>query len=156
MLRLHPCHYGWLHVVTAGFLQDAGTAQNDFAPLLHRIRDKANIGIVLAGTEKLTSLISPMHGEFDQIRSRVCLWPETIKTISRADADALAQSALDEQGELDAPVLDALWQYSKGSARMLMENLIPAVKDYGIGKGQAFGAELVHAIAQQVLNLKAA
>ena len=123
---------------------------------IRRIRDKANIGIVLAGTEKLTSLISPMHGEFDQIRSRVCLWPETIKTISRADADALAQSALDEQGELDAPVIDALWQYSKGSARMLMENLIPAVKDYGIGKGQAFGAELVHAIAQQVLNLKAA
>ncbi|AXF86417.1 hypothetical protein DTO96_102171 [Ephemeroptericola cinctiostellae] len=123
---------------------------------LRRIRDMAGVGIVLAGTEKLSALIMPEHGEFDQIRSRVCLWPKTITAISREDADALAQSSLDEQGELDKPVLDALWSYSKGSARMLMENLIPAIKDYGINKGEALDESLVHDIAKQVLNLRAA
>ena len=136
-------------------IDEAETMSHRCLHELRRIRDMAGVGIVLGGTEKLNSLIMPQHGEFDQIRSRVCLWPETIKSISRADADALAQSALNELGEIDTSVLDALWSYSKGSARMLMENLIPAVKDYGVAKGKEFEADLVHAIAKQVLNLRA-
>ena len=121
---------------------------------IRRIRDKAGVGVVLAGTERLSALIMPEHGEFDQIRSRVCLWPATIKSIAREDADALAQSTFDDC-ELDDTVLTALWGYAKGSARMLMENLIPAIKDFGIAKGHALDAALVHDVAKQVLNLKA-
>lgn len=135
-------------------IDEAETMSHRCLHEVRRIRDMAGVGIVLVGTEKLSALIMPEHGEFDQIRSRVCLWPATIKGIQREDADALAQSALDEQGEVDEKVLDALWSYSKGSARMLTENLIPAVKDYGLAKGKALDVELVNAIASQVLNLR--
>jgi DNA transposition AAA+ family ATPase len=135
---------------------EAETMTHRCLHILRRIRDMANVGIVLAGTERLTSLIMPEHGEFDQIRSRVCLWPATIRAISRADADALSSSALADQGELAGDVLDALWAYTRGSARMLMENLIPAVRDYGINQGLSLDAQLVHDVAQQTLNLKPA
>lgn len=117
---------------------------------LRRIRDMAQIGVVLAGTEKLTSLIKPQHGQFDQVRSRVGMWPETIKGISRDDADGMARAAL---GNLDLSddVLDTLWAYAQGSARVLNENLAPAVKDYGINAGATLSSKLIETIAAKVL-----
>lgn len=121
---------------------------------LRRIRDLAQVGIVLQGTEKLAMLIKPQHGQFDQIRSRVHMWPKTIESINRDDADDMARAALGEAGELDAEVLDALWAYCDGSARVLCENLVPAIRDYGIGKG-ALTAALVQKIAKAVLFMDA-
>lgn len=135
-------------------IDEAETMSHRCLHELRRIRDMASVGIVLVGTEKLSALIMPEHGEFDQIRSRVCLWPATIKAIQREDADALSQSALSAQGEIGQDVLDVLWGYSKGSARMLTENLIPAIKDYGLAKGNELNVDLVNAIAKQVLNLR--
>lgn len=124
---------------------------------LRRLRDMAQIGIVLVGTEKLTSLIKPQHGQFDQIRSRVGMWPMTIQSISRDDADDMVRAALSDviadSGELPYDVLEALWAYCEGSARVLNENLIPAIRDYGLGKGPLSG-ELVHSIAQKVLYMQ--
>ena len=124
---------------------------------LRRIRDKAGVGIVLSGTERLHALIKPEHGQFDQIRSRVSMWPATIKGITRDDMDDMARDALAEAGELSDEVLEALWAYSAGSARMLMEGLVPAIRDYGMGRG-ALTAALVEQIAAKVLflNRKAA
>lgn len=116
---------------------------------LRRIRDMAQIGVVLAGTEKLTGLIKPEHGQFDQIRSRVGMWPETIKRISRDDADEMARAALGLD-DLPDDVLTTLWEYSRGSARVLNENLVPAVKDYGMGS-QALTSKVIEAIAAKVL-----
>ncbi|MES2946008.1 MAG: AAA family ATPase [Pseudomonadota bacterium] len=116
---------------------------------LRRIRDMAQVGVVLAGTEKLTGLIKPEHGQFDQIRSRVGMWPETIKRISRDDADEMARAALGLD-DLPDDVLTTLWEYSRGSARVLTENLVPAVKDYGMG-GQALTSKVIEAIAAKVL-----
>jgi DNA transposition AAA+ family ATPase len=115
---------------------------------LRRIRDMAQIGVVLAGTEKLTSLIKPQHGQFDQVRSRVGMWPETIKGISRDDADDMARAAL--LPDLSDEVLTTLWEYSQGSARVLNENLVPAVKDYGMG-GVPLSSKLIETIAAKVL-----
>lgn len=120
---------------------------------LRRLRDMAQIGVVLVGTEKLTSLIKPQHGQFDQIRSRVGMWPMTIQAISRDDADDMARAALADVGELPDEVLEALWAYCEGSARVLNENLIPALRDYGLGKLPLSG-ELVHSIAQKVLYMQ--
>jgi hypothetical protein len=117
---------------------------------LRRIRDMAKVGVVLAGTEKLTNLIKPQHGQFDQIRSRVGMWPTTIERITRDDADEMARQALTEAGELSDDLLDALWAYGNGSARVLNENLIPAIKDYGIGRMPLTG-ETVQKIAEKVL-----
>ena len=119
---------------------------------LRRLRDKAGIGVVLTGTEKLTALIQVQHGQFDQIRSRVGMWPDTIESITRDDADEIVRAAM---ADADVPddVLDTLWAYSAGSARVLTENLVPALRDYGEGK--PLSAALVKAIAAKVLFMKA-
>lgn len=121
---------------------------------LRRIRDKAQVGVVLAGTEKLTTLLKPEHGQFDQIRSRVSMWPATVKGITRDDMDDMARDALREDfGELADDALEALWAYCAGSARVLMEGLIPALRDYGQGKG-AISGKLVETIAEKVLFMR--
>lgn len=121
---------------------------------LRRIRDKAQVGVVLAGTEKLETLIQPQHGQFDQIRSRVGMWPDLIKQIDRDDADDMARVALQPDfGELADEVLDTLWAYGAGSARVLMEVLVPAIRDFGHGKG-ALSPALIKTIAARVANMK--
>jgi DNA transposition AAA+ family ATPase len=120
---------------------------------LRRIRDMAMVGVVLTGTEKLTTLIKRQHGQFDQVRSRVGMWPKTIERIARDDADDIARAALADAGELSDEVLDELWAYSAGSARVLTENLVPAIRDYGIGRAP-ISAELVQKIAEKVLFMQ--
>lgn len=120
---------------------------------LRRIRDKAQVGVVLAGTEKLADMIKPEHGQFDQIRSRVGMWPDTIKMIDRDDADDMARAALLDFGELTDDVLETLWAYGAGSARVLMEVLVPAIRDFGTGKGDLTPA-LIKKIAATVANMK--
>jgi len=117
---------------------------------LRRLRDMAMVGVVLVGTEKLTSLIKPQHGQFDQVRSRVGMWPETIQSIHRDDADDMVRAALADAGELSDNVLDTLWAYCDGSARVLNENLIPAVRDYGMG-GLPLTSRMIETIAASVL-----
>lgn len=119
---------------------------------LRRIRDMAQVGVVLTGTEKLSSLIKPQHGQFDQVRSRVGMWPKTIERITRDDADDMARAALAEAGELSDEVLDTIWAYCDGSARVLTEILIPAIKDYGLGRS-ALSAGLIEKIAATVLSM---
>lgn len=136
------------------FLVLVDEAENMSAQALHylrRIRDKAGVGVVLVGTEKLTALIKPEHGQFDQIRSRVAMWPATIESITRDDADDIARDALRaEVPEVPDDVLEALWAYCRGSARVLTESLIPALRDYGLGR-RALTSALVDAIARDVL-----
>ena len=117
---------------------------------LRRIRDMAMVGVVLSGTEKLSSMIKPQHGQFDQVRSRVGMWPKTIERITRDDADDMAREALAEAGELTDEVLETLWRFSDGSARVLTENLVPAIRDYGMGNLPLTG-KLIATIAQKVL-----
>lgn len=119
---------------------------------LRRIRDKAGVGVVLCGTEKLTALLKPEHGHFDQIRSRVAMWPQTIESITRDDADDMARAALaDLAGDPADEVLDALWAYCKGSARVLNESLMPALRDYGPAMGKTLTPGLVDQVAAKVL-----
>lgn len=118
---------------------------------LRRLRDKANIGIVLAGTEHLTGILKPAHGQFDQIRSRAGFWPATVQGISLEDAAALVQSAFGAE-EVAEDVVARLYAYSKGSARMLVEGLIAAVKEFR--KGREFDVKLVDAVARQALCLQ--
>jgi DNA transposition AAA+ family ATPase len=121
---------------------------------LRRVRDMAEVGIVLVGTEKLHALIAPQRGQFDQIRSRVAMWPKTIESISRDDADDIAREALREAfGDVPDDVLDVLWQYAKGSARVLAEALVSSIKDYA-PRGQALTTKVVDHVASKVLNMQ--
>lgn len=118
---------------------------------LRRLRDLANVGILLSGTEHLSGVLKPEHGQFDQIRSRCGFWPETITRISAEDAAALVQSGF---GTEDVPdeVVQRLYQYSKGSARMLSEGLVAGIKAFR--KGNALSVKLVDEVAKRVLCLQ--
>lgn len=122
---------------------------------LRRIRDKAGVGVVLSGTQKLHELLKPTTGQFDQIRSRIAMWPKTIERISRDDADDLARESLGRELKTDLAddVLDALWAYGGGSARMLMEGLVPSLRDYAVGKME-ITVKVVDQVASQLLFLE--
>lgn len=116
-----------------------------------RIRDLANIGIVLSGTEHLSGLVKPKHGQFDQIRSRTGFWPETVRGITAEDSAALVQSAFGAE-EVPEDVIARLFAYCQGSARMLCEGLIPGIKEFR--RGRALDVKLVDAVAKQALCLQ--
>jgi DNA transposition AAA+ family ATPase len=118
---------------------------------IRRIRDTANIGVVLMGTEHLSGLIRPAHGQFDQIRSRAGFWPEAIKGITPEDAAALTQSAFGAE-ELPDDVIARLYAYCKGSARMLCEGLIAGIREFRAGR--PLDVKLVDAVARQALCLQ--
>jgi len=119
---------------------------------LRRLRDIAQIGVVLSGTPELLSLISPnSRGHFDQIRSRVCCWPATVQAISRDDADAVSRAAF--AGDLAPDVLDELWSISAGSMRVLAEFLLPQVRDYQTRSRLPLSAALIRQVAAESLRL---
>ncbi|MDR0997181.1 MAG: AAA family ATPase [Zoogloeaceae bacterium] len=118
---------------------------------IRRIRDLANVGVVLAGTEHLTGLIKPEHGQFDQIRSRTGFWPETVKGITQEDAAALVQSAFGAE-EVPEEVVARLFAYCKGSARMLIEGLVAGIREFR--NDRALTPGLVDAVAKQALCLQ--
>ena len=119
--------------------------------ILRRIRDIANIGIVLAGTEQLNARLKPQHGQFDQSRSRTMFWPPVFAGITEDDAAALIQASFDE--DVSDNVIKSLYRYSNGSARMLVEGLIASIKEFR-GNNE-LSDKLVDAVAQQALCLSA-
>lgn len=132
-------------------VDEADTLTPHVLHTLRRLRDLANIGIVLAGTEHLTGLIRPAHGQFDQIRSRTGFWPETVKGITADDAGALVQAAFGDEDVSDE-VVKRLFAYSKGSARMLIEGLVAAIQQFR--GGRELNVALVDAVAKQALCLQ--
>ena len=117
---------------------------------LRRIRDKAGIGIVLAGTERLHAIITREHGVFDQIRSRAPFVPPIQRSITQDDASGLVIAAFPSA---DTSTIKAFWSLCRGSARMLCEGIIPTVRDYGLGQGHELSAKLVLAVAKQAMSL---
>ena len=132
-------------------IDEAETLTPNQLHTIRRIRDTANIGVVLAGTEHLSGLIRPAHGQFDQIRSRVGFWPETVKAITEADAAALTQAAFGTE-EVPDDVIARLFAYSRGSARMLTEGLIAALREFR--QDRPLDTKLVDAVAKQALCLQ--
>lgn len=133
-------------------LDEAETVSDMTLHYLRRVRDKAGVGVVLSGTPKLDLKIQPVGGQFDQIRSRVMFWPATIRSANKEDIKAVAAAAFADICELNDATQQALWHHSKGSMRMLVEGLIPAIRDYGL-KQHEMSATLVHAVARDVLSL---
>ena len=133
-------------------VDEAETVVPKVLHILRRIRDIANIGIVLAGTEALNALIKPQHGQFDQIRSRTMFWPPVTQCITETDAAALIQAAFGDEDVSDE-VIQSLYRYSSGSARMLVEGLIAGIKEFR--RDNDLTPKLVEAVAKQALCLSA-
>ena len=136
-------------------LDEAETVNTATLEYVRRISDKANVGVMLAGTEKLKPLIQDPQGRFGQISSRVGFWPPVIKGITQEDSDALTRAAFeDDDVELTDEVLDAFWQMCDGSARVLVSALIPGIKDYGLKKKKELTPELIFKVGQNLLGFK--
>lgn len=132
---------------------------------LRRIRDLAEVGLVLIGTPQIDEVIG--RGVFDQLRSRTNLRPETVRGVPREDVEAVARAALIDQGEALTPeVLTALWRAAGGkqhketgaqtrgaSMRVLVEGLLPGLRDFGLARGKDLSPALVRAVAKQALGL---
>ena len=131
-------------------LDEAEKCSGSVLEHLRRIRDKAGVGIVLAGTERLQALLKREHGQFDQIRSRVGFWPPVIRGITKGDCQSLVGAAC---GEVNRDVIDACWALTGGSMRLLAEGLIPAIRDYGTSKGHPLDDRLVYSVGKQALGL---
>ena len=137
-------------------LDEANTVSAATLETLRRIRDLADIGILLVGTEHLNVLIKPEHGQFDQLRNRVSFWPKTVESIGRQDADAVALAGFPELDGLSDKILNRLWDYHQGNMRVLTEMLIPAIRDYGLSQDYEMSVNLIDSVAAKVLFIKAA
>jgi DNA transposition AAA+ family ATPase len=142
-------------------LDEAETVNPRTLEHLRRIRDKAGVGVVLSGTTKLYSLVSPKGGQFDQIRSRTCFFPNPIRAITKEDCKAILKESFSDlkevfgsDGTIDKAILSAFWHHCEGSMRVLVEDLIPAIRDYGLPQHGVLSADLVHAVAKDVLSLR--
>ena len=148
---------GTMHLI---IVDEAHSLTANALHYVRRIRDKAGVGVVLCDSERLNGLLQPEHGQFDQIRSRVGIWPPTIESITRDDMDDLARVTLrnkdGSQIDLSDDVLDSLWAHCKGSARVLTEILGNALRDYGINQGLAITPKLIASIAKTVVSLRKA
>jgi DNA transposition AAA+ family ATPase len=119
---------------------------------LRRIRDLAEVGIVLVGTDAIDDVIGTGH--FDQLRSRVGARSPMVRKIAREDSDAVVLAGLDGQGDAITPeVLEACWKVCQGSMRVLVEGLIPSLYRDWIGKGKPLSPSAVRVIARDVLRL---
>lgn len=130
---------------------EAETVTDSLLHLLRRVRDLANIGVVISGTEYLHNKINPTGGEFDQIRSRVGFWPPIAHGITKDDAAALLAAGFPDE-DLSEDFIERCYKYSQGSARMLVENLLVNIQTYR--KDHPLSIELVDTVAQKVLFLK--
>lgn len=139
-------------------VDEADTLTEQAMEYIRRLRDLAQIGVVLTGTERLQPLVRDPRGQFGQISSRVNYWPPVITAITEEDAEALARAAFadDEEAtaQLTPEVLDAFWQVCDGSARVLCEAIVPGVRDYGLSKGRPLTPELVFKVGTDVLGFR--
>jgi len=137
-------------------LDEADKVRDTTLEHLRRLSDKAGIGAVLAGTQRLYAMLAnpAAGGRFDQLGSRVGFRSELIKSILETDARLMVSAAFDgEDVELTDDIHAAFWQVSGGSARTLSK-LIPNVRDFGLRKGHALSAELITAAGQQTMGLR--
>jgi len=136
-------------------LDEAETCSASTLEYLRRIRDLAEAGVVLCGTERLMPMVRDPRGRFGQISSRVLFWPPIIRRVSTDDIRALAEACMPEVAFTD-PLLAALETACDGSARVLCDGVLPGLRDYGLAKGHELTPALVQKIARDLLGFQPA
>lgn len=135
-------------------VDEAETVTAQTLEYVRRIRDLARIGVVLSGAEDLKPMLRDPRGRFGQISSRVGFWPPIVKGITEEDAQTIVRALLGEREDLTEEVLDAFWQVCAGSARVLAEDVVTGVRDYGLKKGKPLTPELVFKVGQDLLGYR--
>ena len=134
-------------------VDEAETVSPNMLHALRRIRDIGKVGVVLVGTEKLEQLVMPTNYQgdvFDQINSRITFKSINTKVISEKDADGVLRLHFPDH-EIDRDTFAAFWRHSQGSMRVLVEDVIENVKDFGTERGKPLTADVVHDICKKTL-----
>ncbi len=137
-------------------LDEADKVRDTTLEYLRRLSDKAGIGAVLSGTQRLYAMLAnpAAGGRFDQLGSRVGFRSQLIKSILEKDSQLMVSAAFEgEDVDLTDEIQAAFWQVCGGSARTLSK-LIPNVRDFGLRKGHVLSADLIYAAGQQTMGLK--
>ncbi|KAK3608764.1 hypothetical protein CHS0354_006805, partial [Potamilus streckersoni] len=66
-------------------IDEADTLRPNVLETARRIKDKAEIGMLLIGNDRLNSLLRPKDGVFDKLRSRIKFYPKYVSSISIED-----------------------------------------------------------------------
>lgn len=136
-------------------VDEAETVSHNMLHALRRIRDIGKVGVVLVGTEKLEELVMPTNYQgdvFDQINSRITFKSINTKVISEKDADGVLRLHFPDH-EIDRDTFKVFWQHCQGSMRVLVEDVIPNVQDFGIDRGKPLSADVVHDICKKTLAI---
>jgi len=135
-------------------IDEAETASPKMLHYLRRLRDRSGVGVLLSGTPDLEKLIMPTSqaGEFNQIRSRVSFAYTSIKVISDGDIEGVLKLYFPDD-DINAGLFKAFKHYCKNSMRMLVENIIPNVKEFGLEQGRLLTPDVVHDICKKTLAL---
>ena len=131
-------------------LDEADKVQDSTMEYIRTISDEAEIGVVLAGTERLRPMVEGDQGRHGQISSRVGFWPPVIRSITRADSDLIVRACYPDAED---EVLDACWQMISGKARVLgklLRNVDEAMRSHDL----PLTGELVIKAGQQLMGLK--
>ena len=132
-------------------VDEAETLKPKVLETARRIHDKAEIGMLLTGTGRLLTLLTPREGHFGQIRSRVAFWPKHIDRISADDEKLIIDAYLPEA---DASARSEIRKTAQGSVRMLRKGLIMNIRNWGArNPGKCINAAVVRAIADQAMSL---
>lgn len=116
---------------------------------LRYLRDEAACGIVLAGNQQLVTLLAGKGTLHGQIRSRVGFAPPTLEAITETDASSLVRSNL---GDFDKQTMQAFWELCRGSARVLVEDLIDGCKTHLQPDNLEINPANLYALSTQLLG----
>lgn len=117
---------------------------------IRALSDEAEIGVVLAGTERLRGMIEGDKGRHGQISSRVGFWPPVIRGISREDSDAIVNACFPAAND---DVRTAAWEMCSAKARVLGK-LLRNVDELVRHQGHTLAGPLVIQAGQQLMGLR--
>jgi len=112
-------------------LDEADKCAKDACDPLRTISDKTGCGVVLAGNHQLRDNIIVGNNRYDLISDRVVFWPEAINHITLEDCSLLMRPYFTEQmlGDDFDVLVKYAYELTKGSARKLVDSLIPNALD---------------------------
>ncbi len=113
--------------------------------LIRRIHDKANIGILLVGMQRLISNLRGARGDYAQLYSRVGM----VKVLSRLepeDTEDIVSNILMEKGD----IYKTFHQKSRGNTRVLSKLILRAIRASQINNC-AIDKDLVNEVSEMLI-----
>jgi len=112
-------------------LDEADKCAKDACDPLRTISDKTGCGVVLAGNHQLRDNIIVGNNRYDLISDRVVFWPAAINHITLEDCSLLMRPYFNDDmlGDDFDVLVKYAYELTKGSARKLVDSLIPNALD---------------------------